>query len=97
MAKSPVRPQVVLVSITAEIKSRHGSLTLLVLISLDTQWGKSCEGPSPQADLKSFHPVVCKRALESMLAPSVGTDPWEVTPPREKLPWVVEKAVSWRK
>ena len=74
----------VLVSITAEIKSRHGSLTLLVLISLDTQWGKSCEGPSPQADLKSFHPVVCKRALESMLAPSVGTDPREVTPPQRE-------------
>jgi len=50
------------------------------------QWGKSCKGPSPQADLKSFHPVVHKRALESTLAPSVGAVPSEV-----HTPWTVER------
>jgi len=34
-----------------------------VLVSLGR--GRSCKDPTPLADLKSFHPDVCRRALES--------------------------------
>ena len=42
-----------------------------LIISLDMWWGKSCKGPTPQADLKSFHPVVHMRVLENTV-PSLG-------------------------
>ena len=43
--------------------SPHLSLTLPALVSLGH--GKSCGDPTPLADLKSFHPDVHGRALES--------------------------------